>query len=440
MPPVGLLQYNSGWQSQPSILPGPFKEPSSVNVKRHSTPAINVAKSRATTVIVESTTSLAATKEPQATPETKQENNEESVMQDPGLRQLIISRIRNGGDGPEVEVFSNVTEDDYVYVLDAIGCDDKLIRKPSYIPSLHQIVATLPSPIHESILVPLRTAMGIIVESLDIPDNFEVSLPIHMGRMVDAPATAELPSPQDETQGYHLGVPDLVLMFQTRDDDIRPFWPFEVSVSQTAEGAIAKLQKFGDRNEHVLAATHINIAESRKHASPTYEWGVAKKLNRRGVQMGELTRSEDGALASHSHTWYHPATVTITTWIRPPNRRLNLNSRHRAYCASAVLYPNQNEQALAKVQNIFQRTLEQVRDTVVDHLEAEHADDDTLLSIVSSDSLQAMRDWSPPRELLDWNKCSKDLRSAMKQTGFNRYRAWHRSFLKRVADEAEVSV
>lgn len=259
-------------------------------------------------------------------------------MQDPGLRQLIIRRIRNGGDGPEVEVFSNVTEDDYVYVLDAIGCDDKLIRKPSYIPSLHQIVATLPCPIHESILVPLRTAMGIIVESLAIPNDFEVSLPIHMGRMVDAPATAELP-PQDETQGYHLGVPDLVLMFQTRDADIHPYWPFEVSVSQTAEGAVTKLQKFGNQNEHVLAATHINIAESRKHASPTYEWGVEKELDRRGVQMGELTRSEDGALASHSHTWYHPATVTITTWIRPPNRRLNLNSRHHAYYASAVRVP-----------------------------------------------------------------------------------------------------
>ncbi|KAG2060723.1 hypothetical protein BDR06DRAFT_1054372 [Suillus hirtellus] len=358
----------SGWQSQPSILPGPFKEPSSVNVKRHSTPAINVAKSRATTIIVESTTSLAATKEPQATPETKQENNEESVMQDPGtsvassrpcLHQLIISRIRNSGDGPEVEVFSNVTEDDYVYVLDAIGCDNKLIHKPSYIPSLHQIVTTLPSPIHESILVPLRTAMGIIVESLNIPDDFEVSLPIHMGRMVYAPATAELPPPQDETQGYHLGVLDLVLMFQTRDDDIHPFWPFEVSVSQTAEGAVVKLQKFGDQNEHVLATTHINITESRKHASLAYEWGVAKKLNWRGVQMGELTQSEDGALVLHSHTWYHPATATITTWIRPPNRRLNLNSRHHAYCASAVLYPNQNEQALAKVQNIFQCTLEQ---------------------------------------------------------------------------------
>lgn len=109
----------------------------------------------------------------------------------------------------------------------------------------------------------------------------------------------------------------------------------------------------------------------------------------------------------------------------------NTNAKHSHY---EVLYPNQSEQALAKVQNMFQRTLERVRDTVVDHLETEHTDDDTLL-----DSLQAMRDWSPPRELLDWNKCSKELRAAMKQTGFNRYRSWHRSFLKRVADESEVS-
>lgn len=210
--------------------------------------------------------------------------------------------------------------------------------RPSYIPSLHQIVATLPSPIHESILVPLRTAMGIIVESLAIPDDFEVSLPIHMGCMVDAPATAELP-PQYETRGYHLGVPDMVLMFQTRDADIRPYWPFEVSVSQTAEGAVTKLQKFADRNEHILAVTHINITESQKHAQPTYEWGVEKELDRKGVQMRELTRSKDGALASDSHTWFHPATVTITTWIHPPNKQLNLKSRHRAYYASAVRAP-----------------------------------------------------------------------------------------------------
>ncbi|KAG2045826.1 hypothetical protein BDR06DRAFT_977927 [Suillus hirtellus] len=223
-----------GWQSQPSILPGPFKGPSPLNVKRHSMPAVNVAKSQATIIIVEPTISLAATKEPQATLETKQENNEESVMKDLGVHQLIISRIQNGGNGPKVEVFLNVTEDDYVYVLDAIGCDNKLIHKPSYIPSLHQIVDTLPSPIHKLILVPLCTAMGIIVEFLNIPDNFKVSLPIHMGHMVDTPTTTELP-PQNEAHGYHFGVLDLVLMFQTHDADIHPFWPFEVSISQTTE-------------------------------------------------------------------------------------------------------------------------------------------------------------------------------------------------------------
>ncbi|KAG1802647.1 uncharacterized protein HD556DRAFT_702095 [Suillus plorans] len=324
--------------------------------------------------------------------------------QDSGLRQLIISRIQNGGDGPEVEVFSDVLEEDYQYILNVIASDDNMVRKPSYIPHLHQIVATLCSPIHEAILVPLRTAMGIIIDSFVIPDDFKVSLPIHMGLMVDAPATAELPSTDDR---YCLGVPDMVLMFQTRDTDIRPYWPFEVSVSQTSEAAIAKLQNFGNGNEHVLAATHIHIAEACKHTLPTYEWGIEKELHRRGVQIGDLTRLEDGGFASLSHTWFHPAIVTITTWIRPPKRPLSLRSRHARYYASAVLYPDGDERGLEKVQHMFQRTLERIRDAVVEHLQTEHAHEDTLL-----DALQTVKDWSPPSEVLNWKKCTRELRAA----------------------------
>ncbi|KAG1793357.1 uncharacterized protein HD556DRAFT_1443797 [Suillus plorans] len=487
MPPVRLLQYNSGWQSQPHILPGSFRGPSPGNVKKHSTPttslksratvvgepasnlevsnehqaipellkpnnienvesgiqdprnvkkhltpATSVAKSPASAVVLESASSLGVTNEPHSILKLLKPGNIEDVesnTQDPGLRQLIISRLWNGDDGPEVEVFSNVSEEDYQYVLNAIGSDHKLVRKPSHIPSLRQIVATLPSAIHEAILVPLRTAMGIVIDSFVIPDDFEVSLPIHMGHMLDAPATAELPS---SDQKYHLGIPDLVLMFQTRDAEIRPYWPFEVSVSQTSEGAITQLQKFADRNPHVLAATHINIVEARKHTSPTYEWGIENELDRRGVQIGELTRSENGGFASQSHTWFHPVTITVTTWIRPAKRRLSLKSRHPNYHATAVLYPDRDEEGLEKVQRMFQRTLERVRDTVSEHLRTEHAHDDTLL-----DSLQVVKEWSPPNEVVNWKKCTTQLRAAVKQTGFDRYRSWHHTFLKRVADETE---
>ncbi|KAG2084574.1 uncharacterized protein F5147DRAFT_782433 [Suillus discolor] len=385
------------------------------NVKRHSTPTTSIAKNPASAVVLESASSSGVTSGPHSIPKLLKPGNIEDVesnTQDPGLRQLIISRLQNSGDGPKVEVFSNISEDDYQYVLNAIGSDDKLVRKPSYIPSLRQIVATTPSPIHEVILVALRTVMGNVVDSFVIPDDFEVSLPIHMGCMLDAPATAELPS---SDQKYRLGIPDLLLMFQTRDADIRPYWPFEVSVSQTSEGAITQLQKFADQNEHVLATTHINIAKTWKHTLPTYKWGIKNELDRRG-----------------SHTWFHPVTVTVTTWIRPAKRQLSLKSRHSTYYATAVLYPNRDEEGLEKVQQMFQCTLERIREAVLEHLHTEHAHDDALLN-----SLQVVQDWSPPNEVVNWKKCTTQLRPAVKQMGFDQYRLWHHNFLKRVADETE---
>jgi hypothetical protein len=215
-----------------------------------------------------------------------------------------------------------------------IEADLAFCFRPSYIPRLQKLIAILPSPIHEAILVPLRTAMGIAINSLTIPEDFDVFLPIHMARMVDAPATSDLPNGK-----YRLGIPDLVLMLQTRDDDILPLWPFEVSVSETSESAVERLQTYGNRNENVIAATHISIVEGQKHIPPTYEWGLQKELDQRGVQLKDLARSEDGRVTSFSHTWFHPTTVTITTWIRSPNKRLDLNVHHGANYATAVRNP-----------------------------------------------------------------------------------------------------
>ncbi|KAG1763566.1 hypothetical protein EV702DRAFT_1051761 [Suillus placidus] len=201
-------------------------------------------------------------KEPQSKPEIPEllnlENieNAESNIQSSSLRQLIISRIQNGGDGPEVEV----------------------------------------------VLVPLHTTMGITVNSFIILDDFEVSLPIHM----------------------------------MHNTDILFFWLFEVSVSQTSEAATTKLQNFADLNKNILAATHIHIFEAQKYMSLTFEWGVERDLAKRGVQMKELTYSENGGFTLLSHTWCHPVMVTISMWIHPPNKRLNLKSHSSRYYVTAM--------------------------------------------------------------------------------------------------------
>ncbi|KAG2351342.1 hypothetical protein BDR07DRAFT_1386151 [Suillus spraguei] len=80
------------------------------NVRRHSAPTTSLVKSQATTFVVESTSNLEVPKEPQSIPAApellhpKNIENAELNIQGSSLCELIISRIWNGGDGPEVEV------------------------------------------------------------------------------------------------------------------------------------------------------------------------------------------------------------------------------------------------------------------------------------------------------------------------------------------------
>ncbi|KAG2064478.1 hypothetical protein BDR04DRAFT_1122560 [Suillus decipiens] len=76
--------------------------------------------------------------------------------------------------------------------------------------------------------------------------------------------------------------------------------------------------------------------------------------------------------------------------------------------------------------------LERIHDAVIEHLQTKHTHNKELL-----DLLEVVKKWTPPTELLNWDKCMEELWAAMKQTGFNQYRPWHCSFLKCAADENE---
>ncbi|KAG2353544.1 hypothetical protein BDR07DRAFT_1496099 [Suillus spraguei] len=149
MPPIHLLQCNN-WQPQPKIS-GSFRGPSPGNVK---SPSTIFMKGRTTTVTTDPVSSPTVTNEPQSTPGSLKPANIANVtsnVKGPGLCELIISRIQTGSDGPELEVFSNVSEEDYAYVLDAINSDCTVVWKPSYNHHLQELIVTLPSAIHETV-------------------------------------------------------------------------------------------------------------------------------------------------------------------------------------------------------------------------------------------------------------------------------------------------
>ncbi|KAG2107502.1 uncharacterized protein F5147DRAFT_774335 [Suillus discolor] len=210
------------------------------------------------------------------------------------LCQRIIAAIQKGGEGPKHEVFFNVSEQDYHYILNAIESDNNLIRKPSYIPCLKKLSVNLPTPVHKSILAPLRTTMGNIISSLPLPPALHTALRMHMNTMVKKGEDNE-----DDEDKRNLGIPDMLIQREMRDAEFHPLWPFEVLFSQSSELAESKIQLFADKNPHVEGATHFHIAEAEKHALPSDEWAIEQELDKKKVghiKEGSVTPTRAPAL------------------------------------------------------------------------------------------------------------------------------------------------
>ncbi|KAG2097259.1 uncharacterized protein F5147DRAFT_778062 [Suillus discolor] len=337
--------------------------------------------------------------------------------------------FRRVARGPEHEVFSDVSESDYHYILDAIESDDNLIRKPSYIPCLQQLLVNLPTPIHESISVPLCTTMGNIISSLPLPSGLSTALRIHINTMVEKGKDNE-----DDEDKRNLGIPDMLIQRETRDAEFHPLWLFKVSFSQTSEAVEAKMQLAANKNPHIEGAMHFHITEAEPSILPSDEWALEQELDRKKVvRIREVGGSASGSgIVSFSHTWLHPLKVTVTTWLRPPNRQLKITNHGAQYYATAVLFPQQDAAGLENVQRLLKRTLGRIRDSTVQHLEGEHppGSNDPLTALI-----KPLKKWAVPNTVINWGTCMDGFETAAKQMGFRRYRKWHENLLKCTVDE-----
>ncbi|KAG2055972.1 hypothetical protein BDR06DRAFT_970432 [Suillus hirtellus] len=118
----------------------------------------------------------------------------------------------------DYKTFSDMSIDDCNLILEAIAEDDnhQFNRyKISYSPSSKQLVATLPTPIHENLLKPL--------------------------------GLGEVGSTEKS-----LGTPDALLEFHDEDGGRVQLWGTEVTFSQTCDAAIAKLQCSVTLNPHII--------------------------------------------------------------------------------------------------------------------------------------------------------------------------------------------
>ncbi|KAG1844252.1 hypothetical protein C8R48DRAFT_780310 [Suillus tomentosus] len=408
-----LYERSPAWRSQPTVLvpvelqhaPGKEHSPDAGTFKQGSRPSASLLRSSKSCTSGESVSSL-----------------------EPKLHLLLKSKsLKPQALGPK----DDVSENDYHFILDAIQFDDHLACKLSYVPHLQQLFINLPTPVHESILAPLHTTMGAIIQSIPLPSVLHTALHIHMNTMVEKDEDNE-----DDEDKCNLGIPDMLVQRETQDAEFHPLWPFEISFSQSSEAAEAKIQLFANKNPHIEGGTHFHIAEAQTHKLPHDEWAIEQELDKKKVERIKQVDGSAGGdgISSCSHIWLQPLKVTITMWLRPPNGRLKTTNRRAQYYASAVLFPQQDTAGLQNVQRLFRRTLERIRDSTVRHLEVEHPScrNDPLIALI-----KPLKQWTVPDTVVIWDACVDGLETAAKQTAYRRYHKWHESFLKRTIDEVE---
>ncbi|KAG2128295.1 uncharacterized protein EDB93DRAFT_1256747 [Suillus bovinus] len=259
---------------------------------------------------------------------------DECVPKD-GLCKWIIIAIKDADNVEEVLEFFNVSNDDYLSILDSIdedGDEDKVIRKLVYAEDLRLLTATLPNQLHQAYLAPMSATLLGTVGSIGIPYRFG---------QIRIQTDVQLLS----TVGLKLGVPDMLMEYKDPDGDCIPLWATEISISQMKKSATKRLTSFMVKRKDLLAITSIDVKEVKKHAGPESGLKVADVLEERpSVSMFSqwlshmATNSEDPTIMKmFCHIWQYPITVTITTVaLHHPDGSFNVNEKDPDLCATAV--------------------------------------------------------------------------------------------------------
>lgn len=214
-----------------------------------------------------------------------------------------------------------------------------LCHRPSYIPRLKQLVVTLPTNVHESILKSLHIMIDFITAPIIPRALLHVKITIHMNTSVD------LPDDDSDTDGDipTMGVPDMLIQVELSNLVPIPLWAFEVSQSQTAEAALWKLGCFARKSLDLEALTLIDIAENPQYRNPKDLWAIGNGLDTSEKTVSgfeewadEVLVEDSSKVSMFSHTWMHPFKVTVTTWICSPDNILNIDNHDTNCYASEV--------------------------------------------------------------------------------------------------------
>ncbi|KAG1861527.1 hypothetical protein DFJ58DRAFT_839671 [Suillus subalutaceus] len=376
---------------------------------------------------------------------TPADNSSDTVNKDDwviGFREGIIAQIR--GQGCDSQSFSNVSREDYRYVIQAIADDDKRY-KLSYTPSSQRLVSTLPTQLHETFLASLPDSIHTALKSIGIDRQ--------SGKFVIQKNTTLRGRGSEGSQQDSLGIPDMIAEFVDEESGCLQMWGIEVSLSETQEAAMTSLKDYVTDAPNLVALTWFDVKETAKHVPPTdsSQTAIALRRDEKVVPYHQWARQIDDsnhAVDVFNHKWVSPLRITVTTWLRrPDSTRIDLTDHSAMYYATAVISPDPDSVALTHMQRVLNRTLTAIKNVTIEHIDTlkaevaavaaaraaaeEGNEGNTVQPVEFQDTLLAARAWVPPASLADWEEVIDDIRSGARQTGYTRYSTWHAGLLKK---------
>ncbi|KAG1741751.1 uncharacterized protein EDB91DRAFT_1081563 [Suillus paluster] len=279
--------------------------------------------------------------------------------------------------------FYDVSINDWDFIMEAIAEDDnhQFNRyKLSYSPLSNQLVATLPTSIHENIL-----KLFFIVQM-----NWTLRGEGEAGSTEKA-----------------LGIPDVLVEFHDADGGRLQLWGTKVACSQTQDAAITKLQCYVTCNQHMQAVTLFDILENHCYSPP------AESSHQLCPDM-DITSLDNLQWLFH-HTFESVRDATIS------------------YIEELMVEEEEESSALSNNSNITDKSDVDDESNIAEASTISEEIDD------SPDPFQLVRTWVPPVSPIDWKKFMAHLWNAAWQTGYTHYSAWHKNLIKRKAEAVEIS-
>ncbi|KAG1740731.1 hypothetical protein EDD22DRAFT_851777 [Suillus occidentalis] len=303
------------------------------------------------------------------------------------LRKRIIAALKDDSqDSVDAYIvgiqmrFSNVSEADCDYVMRAVASQDKLVRK----------------------------SMELAIDSLPVNKQWGLNLSVRMAAFLNLQGPA----------------------------GVVPLWCIDIASSEEEEELMSKFRRITERCKDLLMVTIIDVRESVPYKQPEDSSDTEFSVEGRDLLTFREWRSDSdqpalgSIMSSIPHRWVNPLKITVKTWLRHPEGQFSFDvkpSDNQYYAYSQICpYPTMDNRHL---DSVLKRGMTLIRESLAGYVEK---------YCKPVEDLSAIRKWTPPARVFDWDSMMNHVRTASLRDGYDRYCEWHVT-LKCKASDSDIA-